>query len=1705
MDDDYVLIPVDSEEGQLVDQTPPDEGNEEFAPGDDLFQLDDEVGPGPSGPPPLRFDIADGRLALDGLTTRHDFIVASEDNRQRHLQILEKVAAGAPILFHGNDVQETFSFPRRKRGSPGSGRQYRLSLFGVLPDGSKAHVIVDDAPVFFDTWVPEEADPNQFAMVLSGLLQEHNPIRMELVKGFPLRGFRRTPGTYVRMFFSNLPNRKKAILQVRNQGYDTASDDKSSYANLLARTFGLSLCSWLAVSDYEYRQGGAACGCVPGNRMLPRSEDLGTKSPLAAHVFVVPFSKLKPLVHPLDPDPNVEKTVAETPCLARENMVVMTFDIETHSPEKGLGTPPDPHKPGDVVFMLCATAHWRSSNEPLARVCLATQETAPDSRWQTVICGRGGSAEGASANTTAGQDSLLLAFALLFKAWAPDFVTGFNDGRYDWPFLVEKGYQLGTLTAMESLMSAAPRWKPQSAEDVMKWQYNADRKVKITADKDHLVSYLKFPGYVPIDTRLSYMRLYPKSEKSSLKYFLDSVGLGGKADMPYTKMWKIYERAVEAADLKHSSATPGAAEGGFDPPCVKGTDVPVTAEEMRHVAHYCVIDALRCQQLLVRRNVLGEYREIGNLSFTTFMDCVYRAGGHKVCNLLMAYGHLVKKELGVPVLGSMIAESVEMEGKYPGAFVVPPEKGLEEDLPITGLDFSSLYPSLIRTYNLSTDMAVYSEEDAQKLEAEGEEIYRVESEFGGKPVRGWFVRHKNDASKRGMFPRVLEDLYNKRAGMKKFLKVYEAQIEFYEIMLGEYKKSDGADSFRDFLKKYEELTRQKFSDLQDKEKAALANNKPRKAAGFKKKAKQTLVRANELKKLQLELVEALKADGHDPGEGNLAAERAFSSLLKQRFDAMFEELEFKFVSIDSKQKAVKVFMNTFYGEAGNKRSPIFMLALAIGVTTAGRYNLQLVKKYVESRGFKVKYGDTDSLYLGCPPESYAQIRKEYRAALARIFGLAPEGAEETLEEFTVRDQKFHQELRDAELLYDRRMQAIALAEKEGRPGMDEMRAKAAEAVAAARQRAPPIFLGPKSEEDKDTWLTKLFKQVAEARLGPGETLPPGETPEQAEVYAAYEQYCIRMVEITMDVMATIRDEVNAHLASDNGGKILKMAYEEVLHPVVFTGKKKYFGIAHVNDPNYAIPGPEKIFVRGIDVVKQGQTRLTCEIGLKCMWDATRLHPPGDRTPLITRVEQVLRDTCSSLDNFRAADEGTGQWTVDDFVQSAAWKPAKDNKSVQKFMRRMRVRHKMQLAENEVLVERGEPPLTLDYIEPEPNDRFSFLIVDTGPMFNLRGFSEKTTSKGAKMEYVPVAKAKNMRIDVHYYLNHYVVGLCARLINYYEQFQPGSTVAEENQDKVSQDRAKAYLKKFVNSLNQDNKRLAEKRGYAYKRAYKYAASRACSALSDQLGEGHSLFTGGGLNDFVLSKAVSEMETNARAEAGVVNYELFLNAVEDHSPEEEISYCGRLLSAAKGLADYTIETFEEPVPAWDPTANGGQGDFAKGPQRGLIDRTIEALGINRSPAGRNRLYEVIAQMRPPVRRRGRRGAPSGEHPSQMLQRALTRAEREAFLALDDKKETLQVLAERVQGLVELLVESERAIEHGSSPDTLGALKEDADEGYCEAAMLAGEQALDDFHCTPRESAALQAAHAAWMSLVGVAYRREVDRRLLERLYQMRDRAL
>src|SRR6266542_2603555 len=154
--------------------------------------------------------------------------------------------------------------------------------------------------------------------------------------------------------------------------------------------------------------------------------------------------------------------------------------------------------------------------------------------------------------------------------------------------------------------------KENTEEDVKKDFRRDSIFIKISLKDIFKSSFLKIPRCVPIDVRVCFKRLYPCSEvekKSSLKFYLKLCGLESKADMPFNKLWNYYFEAKELFS-------------------------DITARNMHKVANYCIIDALHCQELIIKYNVINDYREVISIAYVSLFDTHYRANGMKVRNLL---------------------------------------------------------------------------------------------------------------------------------------------------------------------------------------------------------------------------------------------------------------------------------------------------------------------------------------------------------------------------------------------------------------------------------------------------------------------------------------------------------------------------------------------------------------------------------------------------------------------------------------------------------------------------------------------------------------------------------------------------------------------------------------------------------------------------------------------------------------------------------------------------------------------------------------------------------------------------------------------------------------------------------------------------------------------------------------------------------------
>ncbi|MHB8722357.1 MAG: DNA polymerase II [Steroidobacteraceae bacterium] len=104
------------------------------------------------------------------------------------------------------------------------------------------------------------------------------------------------------------------------------------------------------------------------------------------------------------------------------------------------------------------------------------------------------------------------------------------------------------------------------------------------------------------------------------------------------------------------------------------------------------------------------------------------------------------------------------------------------------------------------------------------------------------------------------------------------------------------------------------------------------------------------------------------------------AILPRMLDALFPQREAaKKIGDDVAANAIKILMNSFYGVLGTSACRFYNPALANSITRTGRDILLWSKRWFEAAGFKVLYGDTDSLFVssrgGDPTEARVQGRQ----------------------------------------------------------------------------------------------------------------------------------------------------------------------------------------------------------------------------------------------------------------------------------------------------------------------------------------------------------------------------------------------------------------------------------------------------------------------------------------------------------------------------------------------------------------------------------------------------------------------------------------------------------------------------------------------------------------------------------------------------------
>jgi DNA polymerase delta subunit 1 len=174
-----------------------------------------------------------------------------------------------------------------------------------------------------------------------------------------------------------------------------------------------------------------------------------------------------------------------------------------------------------------------------------------------------------------------------------------------------------------------------------------------------------------------------------------------------------------------------------------------SADDRRRLAVYCLKDAYLPTRLMEKLMSLLNYIEMARVTGVPFSYLLLRGQSIKVLSQL--YRQANSEGLIIPHHKKV---KEEMASTYEGATVIPPIKGFY-DVPITTLDFASLYPSIMMAHNLcytTLTSKTYCESQLQK------------DEYVVTPAGFYFVRAQK---RKGVLPRILEQLIQQRGKAKK--------------------------------------------------------------------------------------------------------------------------------------------------------------------------------------------------------------------------------------------------------------------------------------------------------------------------------------------------------------------------------------------------------------------------------------------------------------------------------------------------------------------------------------------------------------------------------------------------------------------------------------------------------------------------------------------------------------------------------------------------------------------------------------------------------------------------------------------------------------------------------------------------------------------------------------------------------------------------
>lgn len=405
---------------------------------------------------------------------------------------------------------------------------------------------------------------------------------------------------------------------------------------------------------------------------------------------------------------------------------IVAFDIETYS---------DNHKAMPDDLNVKHVSNIIS--------CIYYEVGKIESRKKYVfVLGDSDPVEGAEVICVKNEVELIESFSQLIIKLDPEIISGYNIFAYDYRYLDNRlKIKLKDWPAMGRLLDK------RSTMSTMKW--------KSGAYGYNIINILQMEGRISIDMLPIVKRDY-RLDKYSLD-FVSSHFLGRtKHDVKPVDMFKAYEHQTYIYDQMRNLVLEETDEymdnhlllnevkkigNANDKADILLKRYELAKQEITRIVRYCIQDSDLVVDLFEKLNVWLGLNALSSVVGVPIIQLFTR--GQQIRCLSQVYDKCYRK-------GVVMDRRIKDKVFYNGGFVFEPKPGLYDG--VICLDFASLYPSIMRAYNICFTTLVHPElnssmtqEQCETIEVEQEEPITGASNFTGNGEdNDFFIEKDND-------------------------------------------------------------------------------------------------------------------------------------------------------------------------------------------------------------------------------------------------------------------------------------------------------------------------------------------------------------------------------------------------------------------------------------------------------------------------------------------------------------------------------------------------------------------------------------------------------------------------------------------------------------------------------------------------------------------------------------------------------------------------------------------------------------------------------------------------------------------------------------------------------------------------------------------------------------------------------------------------